>query len=47
VEAAAIGRETILDLFPRGEVLPEGRTNDEELKLLAAPAASAVRGSGR
>ena len=31
------------DLFRRGEVLPEGRTNEEEVKLLAvAPVVSAV-----
>ena len=35
-EAGAISRETMLDLFRRGEVLPEGRTNEEEVKLLAA-----------
>ena len=34
-EAGAISRETMLDLFRRGEVLPEGRTNEEEVKLLA------------
>ena len=44
---SAIGRETMLDFFRRGKVLPEGRTNEEELKLLAAPAVSTVRGSGR
>ena len=35
-EAGAISRETMLDLFRRGGVLPEGRTNEEEVKLLAA-----------
>ena len=40
-EAGAISRETMLDLFRRGEVLPEGRTNEEEVKLLvASPVAS-------
>ena len=39
-------RETMLDLFRRGEVLPEGRTNDEEVKLLAAsPVVSGDQGS--
>jgi hypothetical protein len=34
------------DLFRRGEVLPEGRANEEEVKLLAAaPAVSGVQGS--
>ena len=42
----AISRETMLDLFRRGEVLPEGRTNEEEVKLLAvAPMMSGVEGS--
>ena len=35
-QAGAISRDTMTDLFRRGEVLPEGRTNEEELKLLAA-----------
>jgi hypothetical protein len=26
----------MLDLFRRGEILPEGRTNDEETKLIDA-----------
>ena len=45
-EAGAISRETMLDLFRRGEVLPEGRTNEEEVKLLAvAQVMSGVQGS--
>ena len=45
-EAGAISRETMLDLFRRGEVLPEGRTNEEEVKLVAASAGvMAVQGS--
>ena len=35
-QAGAISRETMLDLFRRGEVLPEGRTNEEEVTLLTA-----------
>ena len=42
-QAGAISRDTMTDLFRRGEVLPEGRTNEEELKLLAAsPVVSVV-----
>ncbi len=41
-EAGAISRETRLDLFRRGEVLPEGRTNEEEVKLLAASPVASV-----
>lgn len=33
-QAGAISRDTMTELFRRGEVLPEGRTLDEELKLL-------------
>jgi hypothetical protein len=33
-QAGAMSRETMLDLFRRGEVLPEGRTSEEEGKLL-------------
>ena len=33
-QANAISRDTMLDLFRRGEVLPEGRTNEEEVKLV-------------
>ena len=46
-EAGAISRDTMTDLFRRGEVLPEGRTNEEEVKLVAAsPVASVVERSG-
>ena len=38
-----VRRETMLDLFRRGEVLPEGRTNEEEVKLLAATAVMHTR----
>ncbi len=42
-QAGAISRDTMTELFRRGEVLPEGRTTEEELKLIgegrsAAPA---------
>lgn len=35
-QANAISRETMTDLFRRGEVLPEGRTNEEEANLVGA-----------
>ena len=39
-------RDTMTDLFRRGEVLPEGRTNEEEVKLVAALAGvMAVQGN--
>lgn len=34
-EAGAISRETMMDLLRRGEVLPAGRTNEEEARLAA------------
>ncbi len=34
----------MLDMFRRGEVLPEGRTNEEEIRLVEAGGA---RGAGR
>jgi hypothetical protein len=47
-QAGAISRETMLDLFRRGEVLPTGRMGEEEVKLLTAPPmVSAVQSSGR
>ena len=33
-QANAISRDTMTELFRRGEVLPEGRTNEEESRLI-------------
>jgi hypothetical protein len=33
-QSGAISRETMTDLFRRGEVLPEGRSAEEESKLI-------------
>ena len=42
-QANAISRDTMTDLFRRGEVLPEGRTNEEEELLIKnAPLIQAV-----
>ena len=30
----ALSRDSMLDIFRRGEVLPEGRSNEEEIKLV-------------
>jgi Domain of unknown function (DUF4055) len=35
-QANAISRDTMTDLFRRGEVLPEGRSTEEETKLIAS-----------
>ncbi len=45
-QAGAISRDTMTDLFRRGEVLPDGRTNAEEVNLLvASPGVPALHGS--
>ena len=42
-QAGAISRDTMFELFRKGEVLPAGRTNEEEQRLVAsAPASSAT-----
>jgi len=42
-QAGAISRETMFDLFRKGEVLPVGRSNEEEMKLVgSAPQPSPV-----
>ena len=30
----AVSRDSMLDIFRRGEVLPEGRSNEEEMRLV-------------
>ena len=37
-EAGAISRDTMTELFRRGEVLPEGRSMEEEVALIAEDA---------
>jgi hypothetical protein len=34
-QSGALSRDSMLDIFRRGEVLPEGRTNEEEVRLIA------------
>ena len=34
-QAGAISRDTMTELFRRGEVLPEGLSNEEEAKLIS------------
>lgn len=51
-QAGAISRETMFDLFRRGEVLPPGRTDAEEARLTAGtsnnqlPKSNTERGNG-
>ena len=33
-QAGAFSRDTMLELFRKGEILPDGRTNEEEVRLL-------------
>jgi hypothetical protein len=35
-QRGALSRDSMLDLFRRGEILPEGRTNEEEAALISA-----------
>ena len=42
-QAGAISQDTMLDLFRAGEVIAPGRTNEEELKLLASEKVRAGR----
>jgi len=39
-QAGAISRDTMTDLFRRREVLPEGRSTEEEEKLIASESLS-------
>ena len=41
-QAGAISRETMFEVFRRGEVLPAGRSNEEETRLAAKSAATAT-----
>ncbi|MFN7141904.1 MAG: hypothetical protein ACK4UN_21500, partial [Limisphaerales bacterium] len=40
-QAGAISRESMFELFRRGEVLPAGRTNEEEKRLVGEDAGKA------
>ncbi|MGH7993261.1 MAG: hypothetical protein ACREDQ_07085, partial [Limisphaerales bacterium] len=45
-QAGAISQATMLDLFRAGEVIAPGRTNEEEIKLLASEARRPSPGAG-
>jgi len=34
-QSGALRQDSMMDIFRRGEVLPEGRTNEEEVRLIA------------
>ena len=43
----ALSRDSMLDNFRRGEVLPEGRTNEEEMRLVKAEGAGISSQGGK
>jgi len=49
-QAGAFSRDTMLELFRKGEVLPAGRSNEEESRLTAGsprPEVGGQRSEGR
>ena len=44
-QAGAISRDTMFELFRKGEVLPAGRSNEEELKLVESRASRVEGGN--
>ena len=40
----ALSRDSMLDLFRRGEILPDGRTNEEEERLVGKAGAAKAAG---
>lgn len=44
--ANALSRESMMELFRRGEVLAEGRTTEEEERLISDPALTVGRLAG-
>jgi hypothetical protein len=46
-QAGAISRDTMLHLFRKGEVVPEGRTEEEEEELIEGEGAEVSVGAQR
>ena len=42
-QAGAISQDTMLELFRKGEVLPDGRTNKNEMNLIKAGAGAVAK----
>jgi len=38
LQPAAISQDTVFELFRRGEIVPEGRTNQDEAELIGKTA---------
>ena len=45
-QAGAISQDTMLELFRKGEILPDGRSNSEEVALLNSKAKVAPNADG-
>ena len=43
----ALSRDSMLDLFRRGEILPDGRTNEEEERLVGKAQAQSAKGQAQ
>jgi hypothetical protein len=46
-QSGAISRDTMFELFRKGEILPDGRTNQDEAALIASAKATVVPESGQ
>jgi hypothetical protein len=45
-QAGAFSQDTMLELFRKGEILPDGRSNSEEVALLTSKAKAAPNADG-
>ena len=46
-QSGAISRDTMFELFRKGEILPDGRTNQDEAGLIASAKATVVPAPGQ
>ena len=46
-QSGAISRDTMFELFRKGEILPDGRTNEDEAALIGSAKAASVPASGQ
>ena len=46
-QAGALSRDTMFELFQRGEILPDGRTNQDEAELVRAGRANIPKAQNR
>jgi hypothetical protein len=45
-QAGAISQDTMLELFRKGEILPDGRSNQDEVALIGSPGVAQVKAEG-